>query len=172
MNSVQTGSFIYHDRKGSRVLSWLILAATLLITLLSRLLFENSLITIIVFIVALLFLAMITMPLENKLYVHEVNYELNSQKLILHMPKQDLVLYRNEVNGVGCDPVLERGGKDANIASYWKITIQTVPKKDQKSKKYEIFSQNVVEKDDDNKASILQFQAFGKELKHWFGMTS
>ena len=171
MNHVLTGKIDYHDRKGSRVLSWLILAATVVITLLVRLLTGNSIIAIISFIAALIILAIATMPLETKLYVHEASYELTSQKLVLHLAKQDLVLYRNELYGVGCDPVATRGGSSSEDVNYWKITIQTLPKGTQKKKKYEIFSLNSNNSNEKNQQSLQEFQDFGKELKHWFVTT-
>ena len=170
MNPVQTGTFEYHDRKGSRVLSWLLLPASLLIALLAGVLTNDSLIATILFMVAFIVLAIATRPLERRLYVHKAGYELTSQKLTLHLAKEDLVLYRKEVNGVGCDPVLTKSSQNQGTANYWKITIQTVPRADQKKKKYEFYSLNIKESDEENQNSLREFQAFGRELKRWFGM--
>ena len=170
MNPVQTGTFDYHDRKGSRALSWAILGITVLITLAVRLLFNNSVLTVIAMIAAFLILAIATMPLEKKRYTHKASYELNSQKLIIHLAKQDLVLYRSEVSGVGCDPVMARSGKD-EVVNYWKIMIQTGPRKNKKKKKYEIYSLNSDETNQENQNSLQEFQTFGRELKHWFVTT-
>ena len=170
MNPVQTGTFDYHDRKGSRALSWAILGITVLATLAVRLLFNNSVLTLIAFIAVFVVLAVATMPMEKKHYTHKASYELNSQKLIIHLAKQDLVLYRNEVDGVGCDPVMARSGKN-DVVNYWKIMIQTAPKQNRKKKKYEIFSLNSDLSSEENQNSLEEFQAFGRELKHWFVTT-
>ena len=170
MTSVQTGTIDYHNRKGSRVLSWLILVLTVVIALAVNALFDIAILTIIVFVAALFLLALAMVPLDRKLYTHEASYEITPQQLTLHMAKEDLVLKRDEVNGIGCDPVLEKGSKNTNTVNYWKITIQTVPGEGRKKTKYEIYSINNIETDENNQISLRQFQAFGKELKRWFGM--
>ena len=171
MNPVQTGTFDYHDRKSSQALSWLLLPAALLISVLVGFLSNNAILAIVAFMIAFILLAIATMPLEKKLYVHKASYELTSQKLTLHLAKQDLVLYRKEINGVGCDPVMTRSSQNSGTANYWKITIQTVPKVNQKKKKYEIYSLNSNESDEKNQNSLKEFQDFGRMLKHWFVTT-
>ena len=171
MNPVQTGNFDYHDRKGSRALSWAILGITVLATVAVRLLFSNSILTIVVFLAVFILLAIATMPLEKKRYTHRASYELTSQKLTLHLAGKDLVLYRKEVYGVGCDPIMMRSGKDSEVVNYWKITIQTVAQQNRKKKKYELFSLNGDESKEDNQRSLQEFEDFGKMLKHWFVTT-
>ena len=170
MTSVQTGTIDYHNRKAQRVLSWLILIITVVIALAVNALFDIAILTIIVFVAALFLVAAAMVPVDRKFCTHEASYEITPQQLTLHMAKEDLVLKRDEVNGIGCDPVLEKGSRNTNTVNYWKITIQTVPGEGRKKTKYEIYSINSIETDENNQISLRQFQAFGKELKRWFGM--
>ena len=170
MASVQTGTIDYHNRKGSRVLSWLILILTVLITLAVNLLFDTAILTVIVFVAALFLIAAAMVPVDRKYCTHKASYEITPQQLTLHMAKEDLVLKRDEVNGIGCDPVLDKGSRNMKTVKYWKITIQTVPGEDRKKTKYEIYSLNSIGTDEDNQTSLREFQAFGRELKRWFGV--
>lgn len=159
------GTFDYQNRVGSKILSYIILALTVLITVLVRLIFQNSVLTLISFIAVLILLATIGVAVNKKLFIHEARYELTPDHLTIDAGKDSLSLSLDEVNGVGCDPVYDKKSKGTDTVKYWSLTILTV------RGNFEYCSDNVIETNENNQVSIRQFQQFGKELKRWMGMS-
>ncbi len=161
---MSTGTFDYQNRTGSRVMSYVILALTAGITLLVRMMISNAIVIIASFFGVLILLSTLGVFVNRWLFIHEASYELTPQKLTIHAGKQEIVLTPAEVNGVGCDPIYDKQSKGTDTVKCWKLSILTI------HKNYEFFSDNVLERDENNRISIRQFQTFGRELKHWVGM--
>ncbi len=162
---MQPEVFDYQNRMGSRLISYLTLVLTLCISLAARLqLGSGSLATVFVFLCSLLGLSLIGVFVNRALFIHEGTYTLTPERLVLDAGKQHIELIPDEVNGVGCDPVYEKGSKGTDTVKCWRLSLMTV------KGNYEFYSPNVLEHDENNRVSIHQFKTLGRELKRWVGM--
>ncbi len=158
------GTFDYQNRVGSRMISYLVLVLTVCLTLLVRNRIDNSLLVIFVFLVLLILLSLAGVYVNRALFVHEATYELTPTQLQIHAGDKIITLTPEEVNGVGCDPIYEKRSKGTDTVNCWHLTLMTV------QRRYEFYSVNVLEQDENNRISIHEFKTFAKELKHWVGM--
>lgn len=161
MNMTSSGTFLYLDRKGSRVLSWIVLALSVGVTLLVRILAENSWLSVLAFVIALVALSILTIPINNQLFLHKAEYELSSEQLVLRLKKETVALAPSEVTKAACEPVYDKKVKTAESVLYWRVSLSAG------ERQYEFCSETVNNSSKEVSAHVEELVSFGQELKRW-----
>jgi hypothetical protein len=161
------GTFTYQNRLGSRILSIVILAVTVLVTYCVRVAVSSAIVTLVAFVVCLFFLSALTIPLNRALFFKEGSYRFDEEgETVTIQLKETYTFTKNQVKGVSCEPVEDRRSKTTRV---YKISI--LPAGQESSKKpvrsLDIYSDNVMVDNKESEQSVKSFTDFGALLKHW-----
>jgi hypothetical protein len=160
-----SGSFIYQNRLGSRCLSIVILAISLLVTICIRVSTENPILSVVAFLGSLFILSACTIPLNRKLFFKEGSYRFSEDGEQVTIQLGETYTFRkSQVQGVGCDPVEDRKSRSTKV---YKITILPKTEEGAKARNFEIFSDNVMVDNRESEEAVKPFLEFGTLLKRW-----
>ena len=162
MNTASSGSFYYQDRKGSRVLSWIVLALSAGALFLVRALVGNALLSIAGFFAALVVLGILTIPLNNRLFLHQGEYELSQNQLTLRLPKETVSLTRSQISGAVSEAVYDRRVRGSGSVLCWRVRITA------KEKTYEFCSETVNNSSEELTNRVETLTDFGRDLRRWY----
>jgi hypothetical protein len=161
------GTFTYQNRLGSRILSIIILAVTVLVTYCVRVATTSTALTMIAFVASLFILSAITIPLNRALFFKEGSYQFDEEgETVTIRLKETYTFAKNQVKGVSCEPVEDRRSKSTRV---YKISILPAGKEESKKpvKSLDIYSDNVMVDNKESQQAVKKFTDFGALLKHW-----